>query len=44
MEWLTMILEESLRQWNDFKEDRLDCTVEDFVEFVEDIAVMHGNE
>ena len=39
--WLDMVLEESLRQWNDFKEDRVDCTMEDFVEFTKEIAEMH---
>lgn len=39
--WLDMVLEESLRQWNDFKEDREDCTMEDFVEFTKEIAEMH---
>ena len=43
MEWLEVVLGEALRQWNDFKEDRKDCTVEDFVEFVKEIAEMHFN-
>lgn len=41
MDWLDMILKESLRQWNDFKEDRTDCTMEDFVEFTKEIAQMY---
>lgn len=38
MEWLSNVLEESLKQWNDFKEDRANYTVEDFVEFTKEIA------
>ncbi|MEE0930532.1 MAG: hypothetical protein UIM53_05985 [Acutalibacteraceae bacterium] len=40
MEWLDFILAESLRQWNDFLEDRQDCTLEDFIEFTKEIANM----
>lgn len=36
-ELINELLTESLRQWNDFKEDRQDCTVEDFVEFTKEI-------
>ena len=43
-EWLDVVLVEALRQWNDFKEDRKDCTMEDFVEFVKEIAEMNFNE
>lgn len=37
-EWLDMVLEEALRQWNDFKEEREDCSMEDFAEFTKEIA------
>ena len=40
-DWLDMVLTEALRQWNDFKEDRTDCTIEDFVEFTKEIAEMY---
>lgn len=40
-DWLNMVLTESLRQWNDFKEDRKDCTMEDFVQFTKEIAEMY---
>ena len=40
-DWLDMVLKESLRQWNDFKEDRTDCTMEDFAEFTKEIAEMY---
>lgn len=35
---LKMILDESLRQWNDFKEDREDCTLEDYNNFIFEIS------
>lgn len=41
--WLEEVLTEALRQWNDFKEDRANCTVEDFVEFTKEIAEMYFN-
>lgn len=40
-DWLNKVLTESLRQWNDFKEDRTNCTMEDFVEFTKEIADMY---
>ena len=40
-DWLNMVLKESLRQWNDFKGDRTDCTMGDFAEFTKKIAEMY---
>ena len=41
---LDMILTESLRQWNDFKEDRTECTIEDFIEFTKEIVETYFTE
>ena len=43
-DWLDMILTESLRQWNDIKEDRTECTIEDFVEFTKEIVETYFTE
>ena len=43
-DWFDMILTESLRQWNDFKEDRTECTIEDFVEFTKEIVKTYFTE
>lgn len=37
-EWINYVLDESLRQWNDFADDRKDYTLEDFVKFTKEIA------
>ena len=34
---LKAVLDEALRQWNDFKNDRKDCTLEDYNSFVLEI-------
>ena len=36
--WLDIVLTEALRQWNDFLDERKDCTMEDFAEFTKEIA------
>lgn len=33
-----IILDEAYRQWTDFKEERKDCTLSDFVSFAKEIA------
>jgi hypothetical protein len=38
-EWFNYVLYESLRQWNDFADDRKDYTLEDFVKFTKEIAL-----
>ena len=40
-EWLDTVLAESLRQWEEFSEDRKDCTLKDFIEFTKEIAEMY---
>ena len=37
------IIDEALRQWNDFKEDREEFSIEDFVEFAKEISIQIGN-
>lgn len=34
---LQTVLDEALRQWNDFKNDRTDCTLEDYNSFILEI-------
>lgn len=34
---LKILLDEALRQWNDFKEERKDCTLEDYNNFILEI-------
>lgn len=34
---LEKLLAESLRQWNDFKEERKDCSLEDYNNFILEI-------
>lgn len=38
------LLNEALRQWNDFKEDRKDCTFEDYNNFILEIFEEKKNE
>jgi hypothetical protein len=40
---LKEVLDESLRQWNDFADDREDCTLEDYNNFVLEIAEQMGS-
>lgn len=37
LQYLQEILSEALRQWNDFKDDRKDCTLEDYNSFILEI-------
>ena len=34
---LKVVLDEALRQWNDFKNDRKDCTLKDYNSFILEI-------
>ena len=38
------ILDEALRQWNEFIDDRKDCTLEDYNNFVLEIATQMEEE
>lgn len=40
---LEIVLDEALRQWNDFINDRKDCTLQDYNNFILEIAKQLGD-
>ena len=40
---LEIVLDEALRQWNDFINDRKDCTLQDYNNFILEIAKHLGD-